>query len=71
MTRVSGRDWYSGLHGIGPIFRFDKIAQLVRQGRDSGTPAFCRTDLNGVLARFEMQPPLDCLGYGFVMLRSS
>ena len=71
MTRVSGRDWYSGLHGIGPIFRFDKIAQLARQGRDAGTPSFCRTDLKDVLARFEMHPPLDCLGYGFVMLRSS
>jgi hypothetical protein len=71
MTRASGRGWYSGLHDIGPIFRFDKIAQLARQRRHAGTPAFCRTDLKGVLTRFEMQPPLDCLGYGFVMLRSS
>lgn len=57
MTRVSGQDWYSGVHGIGPIFCFDKIAQLTRQCRDAGAPAFCRTDLKGVLARFEMQLP--------------
>ena len=54
MTRVSGQDWYSGVHGIGPIFRFDKIAQLTRQWRDAGAPAFCHTALKGVLAGFEM-----------------
>ena len=71
MTRVRGQGWYSGVHGIGPIFHVDQIAQLAKQWGDAGASALRRTGAKDVLAGRCDTHPVDCLGYGFVMLRSS